>query len=260
MSKIWIGTNWKMHKTLSEGIAYTEELMEIVEQLNQDIEVFIIPSHTSLWPIKNVIGSARVKLGAQNMHWETEGAYTGEISPQMLSEIGLDLIELGHSERRQYYNENDRDINKKVHAALNYNMKPLVCIGESLDQKENQITEETLSAQLKVTLNGLTAEQAKNILVAYEPVWAIGAAGKPAEADYIAKVHLHIRHTLEGLFGDVGKTIPILYGGSVNLDNFYQYIQIKEVNGLFIGRAAWDMTSFRKILSTINSYSQTQSV
>jgi L-erythrulose 1-phosphate isomerase len=258
MNKIWIGTNWKMNKSLKEGISYSKELMKIVEELNEDMEVFIIPSHTSLWPVKEIIGSSRLKLGAQNMHWEKEGAFTGEISPVMLSEIGLDLVELGHSERRQYYNENDLDINKKVRAALDNNLKPLICIGENLQQKNNHITEETISAQLKVILNGIAEEEVADVLIAYEPVWAIGEAGKPAEAEYVSKVHSHIRSTLEDLFNETGKSIPILYGGSVNQDNFLDYLKSENVNGLFIGRAAWDMNSFREILLSINSLSQSK--
>jgi len=254
MNKIWVGTNWKMHKSLREGIVYTKELMEVVEHLNEDIKVFIIPPHTALWPIKEVVGSSRLQLGAQNMHWEEEGAYTGEISPMMLTEIELDLVELGHSERRQYYNENDEDINKKVLAALKHGLKPLICIGENLEQKTFGITEEVIAAQLKVTLSEMTKEQAAEVLIAYEPVWAIGAAGKPAEADYVARIHDHIRRTLVSLFGITGENTPILYGGSVNQTNFMSYLENKNVNGLFIGRAAWDMSSFKEILTTIHNY------
>ncbi|MFP7297050.1 triose-phosphate isomerase [Neobacillus niacini] len=252
MNKIWIGTNWKMHKSLHEGTSYTKELIGIVEELDSNVEVFIIPPYTSLWPIKDVVGSSRLKLGAQNMHWQEEGAYTGEISPMMLSEIGLDLVELGHSERRQYYNENDVDINKKAKAALRHGLKPLICIGENLQHKDHGITEEVISAQLKVTLQGISKDQVDNVLIAYEPVWAIGEAGKPAETDYVGKVHSHIRAILVELFGERGKIIPILFGGSVNQTNFMSYLENEDVNGLFIGRAAWNMESFREILSTIH--------
>lgn len=256
MDKFWVGTNWKMNKSLNEGITYSNKLMEIVAQLREEIEVFIIPSHTSLWPIKSIIQSSRMKIGAQNMHWESDGAYTGEISPVMLSEIGLDLVELGHSERREYFNENDFDINKKVHAALKNNLKPLICIGENLQQKKNDCTEETIATQLKVTLNGLTREQSKEVLIAYEPVWAIGEAGKPAEAEYVAEVHSYIRSVLISLFDEQGENIPILYGGSVNQNNFMSYLRSNDVNGLFIGRAAWDIDSFKEILLSISSYKQ----
>jgi len=253
MNKIWIGTNWKMTKTIAEGAAFTKELIRISETISSDIEVFIIPSHTALVPIKELTAGSRIRLGAQSMHWADEGAYTGEISPRMLAEIGLDMIELGHSERRQYFNENDEDIHKKVIAALKYQMKPLVCIGESLVQKNNRISKEVLSAQLKICLKGLTKHQAGQVLVAYEPIWAIGEQGIPAEAAYVGEIHEFLRSVLEALFDDAGGEIPILYGGSVNEDNYLDYIDLEHVNGLFIGRAAWDISRFGKILRQLNS-------
>ena len=252
--KIWIGTNWKMTKTIKEGLAYTEELNRISETLSSNIELFIIPSHTTLIPIRELTSKSRVHIGAQNMHWKDEGAFTGEISPNMLAEIGIDIIELGHSERRQYYNENDVDINKKLHAGLRHGFTPLVCIGENMEQKNNNISKETLAAQLKVCLKDLTKEQASKVMVAYEPVWAIGENGIPAEATYVAKVHAFLRKQLVELFEDTGADIPLLYGGSVNLDNFIEYIDIEDINGLFIGRAAWNMESFEQILQRLDEH------
>lgn len=254
MKKIWIGTNWKMTKTIAEGISYTQTLKKLAEELTPNIELFIIPSYTALTTIKNEISRSRIKLGAQNMHWEDSGAYTGEVSPKMLAEIGLDLVELGHSERRQYYNENDSDINKKVFAALKYGMKPLVCIGENLEQKMNGISREVLAAQLKVCLKDLTEEQAKNVLIAYEPVWAIGEKGIPADSEYVAEIHSFLRQTLVQLFHDTGKEIPLLYGGSVNLDNFLKYIDKEDVNGLFVGRTAWNTETFSVLLHELEMH------
>ncbi|WP_449537547.1 triose-phosphate isomerase [Ferdinandcohnia sp. Marseille-Q9671] len=254
MSKIWIGTNWKMTKTIAEGISYTSELKEIANELTPDIELFIIPSHTALIEIKKEIGDSRIKLGAQNMHWEDIGAYTGEISPKMLDEIGLDLVELGHSERRQYFNENDVDINKKVVAALKYGMKPLVCIGENMKQKNNGISREVLSAQLKVCLKGLTEDQAQQVLVAYEPVWAIGENGIPADSQYVGEIHSFLRETLLEMFPENGKDIPLLYGGSVNLENSLEYIDHLDVNGLFVGRTAWNMETFTVLLRELEKH------
>lgn len=258
MNKLWIGTNWKMHKTVEEGRAYTAKLLQVLHGLHEHMELFIIPPHTSLWPIKDMTRSSRLRLGAQNMHWEDEGAYTGEISPKMLNEIGIDLIELGHSERRQYYNENDEDINKKAHAALRYGMKPLICIGENEAQKRNGVTFEVISSQLKICLNGIEETQINQVLIAYEPVWAIGHAGVPAEAEYVDEIHQYIRSILNELYPQMGKDIPILYGGSVNLTNYLNYLTCDHVNGLFIGRAAWDIESFRQILVTINSLCRQQ--
>lgn len=250
--RIWIGTNWKMHKTLAEAEIYCRELMEIKKTLHPDIELFIIPPYTALYPLKDLLGQSGIKLGAQNMHGEDEGAYTGEISPPMLVELGLDLVELGHSERRQYYNENDFEINKKVHAAIKHGLTPLICIGENAAQKNAGVTAETIAMQLKIVLGGLTPEQAARVWIAYEPVWAIGAAGVPAESGYVGQVHAHIRQLLKGVFGEMGSSIPLLYGGSVNTSNFQTYIAENDVNGLFIGRAAWDLRSFRTILRTVS--------
>lgn len=254
MNKIWVGTNWKMTKTIAEGMSYTKELIKIAENLSSNMELFIIPSHTALIPIREHTESSRIHIGAQNMHWADEGAYTGEISPPMLDEIGIDIVELGHSERRQYYNENDHSINKKVFAALKYGMKPLVCIGENVSQKNNNISRETLAAQLKVCLKGLTKEQVKNVLIAYEPVWAIGEGGTPADATYVAEIHGFLRGILIELYGNAGEEVPLLYGGSVNQDNFLEYINVQDVDGLFIGRAAWSMDSFKIILQSLDSH------
>ncbi|SFJ52404.1 triosephosphate isomerase [Halobacillus dabanensis] len=251
--KLWIGTNWKMTKTIEEGGRYTELLKDIEGTLSSDIQLFIIPSHTALYPVKNQLSESSILLGAQNMHWEDSGAFTGEVSPLMLNEIGIELVELGHSERRQYFNENDIDINKKVHAALHHKIKPLVCIGENMEQKNNSISKETLASQLKICLKGLTEEQVKQVMIAYEPVWAIGERGIPADSSYVADIHLFLRRTLVKLFGDTGREIPLLYGGSVNKDNFLEYIDIQNVNGLFIGRAAWNIESFQEILHSLDS-------
>lgn len=254
MNKIWIGTNWKMTKTIAEGMDFMKGLRQISEAITSKLQLFIIPSHTSLVPLKEITTGSNIYLGAQNMHWEDSGAFTGEISPRMLAEIGIDLIELGHSERRQYFNETDAAINKKVHAALKYSIKPLICIGENIEQKNQQISKETLAAQLKVCLQGLSNEQAKEVLIAYEPVWAIGEQGIPADAAYVNEIHDFLRSILVGLFAEVGGEIPILYGGSVNHDNFLKYIDLVNVNGLFIGRAAWNIDSFQDILKQLESH------
>lgn len=252
--KIWVGTNWKMTKTISEGLAYTEELVRISKEISNNIELFIIPSYTALTSISKLTSPSRIHIGAQNMHWEDSGAYTGEISPRMLDEIGIKIVELGHSERRQYYNENDTDINKKVHAALRYNMKPLVCIGENIVEKNNNISKETLAAQLKVCLKDLTQEEAGRVMIAYEPVWAIGENGIPADSKYVAEIHEFLREELIQLFREVGLDIPLLYGGSVSHENIIEYINIENVNGLFIGRSAWKTESFEDILKKLENH------
>ncbi|HZG71191.1 MAG TPA: triose-phosphate isomerase [Chondromyces sp.] len=251
MEKIYVGTNWKMHKNIQQGKEYCQKLKEIAQNLDERMQLFIIPPYTSLASLREEL-DPRILLGAQNMHWEDEGPFTGEISPSMLAEIGIDLVELGHSERRQYYNENDYDLNKKVLSALNKEITPLLCIGEKIEDKEMGISEESLSIQLKICLRNVPLNQVNRVLVAYEPVWAIGAGGTEAPADYVHNMHNHIRHILIELFGDEGVEIPILFGGSVNRENAIDYLKGQNVNGLFIGRSAWDLQKFEPILNDIN--------
>ena len=252
--QLWIGTNWKMTKTLSEGLTYCTKLKEIAQRIENEIQLFVIPPHTSLSKIREELSDDRILLGSQNMHWEDRGAYTGEISPLMLKELGVDMIELGHSERRQYFNENDQEINKKVHAALNHQIRPLICIGENKEQKDYGISYEILAQQLKVCLYGIEKDQLETIMIAYEPVWAIGENGLPADAGYVSTMHDHIRTILPELYGDTSADIPLLFGGSVNTENFAGYLEAPNVNGLFIGRAAWNTETFEEILTHIDSH------
>ena len=253
MKKVYVGTNWKMHKTIAEGIDYCRKLTTLAADLDERIQLFIIPPHTHLTTLRKETGE-RLLLGAQNMHWENEGPFTGEISPVMLKEIGIDLVELGHSERRQYYNENDFDLNKKVLSALSHGLLPLLCIGESAEQKEFGISEEALAIQLKIALKGVSPEQAGNMWIAYEPVWAIGSGGTEAEPDYVHRMHDFIRSVLVKLFGKEGNNIPLLYGGSVNRNNAISYLHGQNVNGLFIGRSAWDLQKFTPIFRDIEHF------
>lgn len=253
MDKVFIGTNWKMHKTIKQGREYCRKLKEIIEKRDKRMQFFIIPSYTSLSSLREEVDST-ILLGSQNMHWEDEGPFTGEISPTMLNEIGIDLVELGHSERRQYYNENDFDLNKKVLAALNHEMIPLLCIGEKIEDKENEISKESLSIQLKIGLKNVSLEQTKKLWIAYEPVWAIGAGGTEADPEYVYIMHDHIRSVLVEIFGDAGSEIPILFGGSVNRGNAIPYLRGENVNGLFIGRSAWDLEKFEPIIEDIENF------
>ncbi|MDP4153724.1 MAG: triose-phosphate isomerase [Bacillota bacterium] len=250
MKDFIVGTNWKMNKTFSESEKYINDLLELVKAHSQ-YTYFVIPPYTHLKTVRDQLRNSNVLLGAQNMHWEQEGSYTGEISPLWLSEIGVNIAELGHSERRQFYNENDEDLNKKVHAALKYHMTPLLCIGEYAKDKYYKITKEVLCRQIKIALSGVDSKQTKSIWIAYEPVWAIGEKGIPAEPKYVEEVHSYIRDQLKDLFGENGDHIPILYGGSVNVENCVPIAQRKNVNGLFIGRSAWNIDSFKKIIELL---------
>ncbi|NLK98049.1 MAG: triose-phosphate isomerase [Epulopiscium sp.] len=251
MKKLLLGTNWKMHKTEEEALSYTSSLIELTKEL-KEFQIFIIPPYTDLKAVKKLVKNSEILLGAQNMHWEEEGAFTGEISPKMLKEIGIDIIEIGHSERRQYYNETDYTVNKKVLSALKYGFIPLICVGEKIEEKEYGVTSEVIARQIKIALHNVSEEDAKKVWIAYEPVWAIGENGIPASPDYAGRVHTLIYNVLREMYNDeIVKGIPILYGGSVNHDNAVPLYHQPHIDGLFIGRSAWDAKSFRKIMDLI---------
>ncbi|WKY48362.1 triose-phosphate isomerase [Eubacteriaceae bacterium ES3] len=252
MKKFLLGTNWKMNKTLAEGLEYTEQLMQIIKSY-EDFDFFIIPPYTHLWKIKELIEEkcSPLKLGAQNMHEEDFGQFTGEISPIMLKEIGLDIVELGHSERRQYFNETDEAVNRKALSALKHGFTPLICIGERIEDKHYGVSKEMLAKQLKIALTGFSTEAIGNFWIAYEPVWAIGVGGTPAETPYVKEIHDYLRTVLIERFGEKGSQIPLLFGGSVNIHNASDYAALENVNGLFIGRSAWQPDLFKEIMKSV---------
>lgn len=253
MKKFLLGTNWKMNKTLAEGLAYTEALMAIIEKYGQ-FEFFMIPPYTHLWKIKEALAAQKspLKLGAQNMHEQDFGQFTGEISPLMLAEIGVDLIELGHSERRQYFNESDEAVNRKALAALKHGFTPLICIGEQQADKDYGVSQEMLAKQLKIALTDVPAAAIAQFWIAYEPVWAIGVGGTPAPAAYVGDIHDFLRAVLIDRYGPAGKDVPLLYGGSVNIDNARDYARLANVDGLFIGRSAWEPELFEAIMVALD--------
>jgi len=247
--KLYFGSNLKMYKTIAATVDYLQKLADNTKDLSRDeIELFIIPSYTTLESAVNSIDRSAVKLGAQNMCWEDEGQFTGEISPVMLNELGLDLVMIGHSERRHVFGETDYEENKKVKAALNHDFTTLLCIGETARQKEFGIGAEVLRTQLKIGFHDVPAEQISNIWVAYEPVWSIGVNGTPATADYAEEMHQVIKAALAEIFGDAAAQIPVLYGGSVNPSNADDLIVQPSIDGLFTGRAAWDADKFTALI------------
>lgn len=247
LEKLYIGTNLKMYKTIAQTVEYLGQLCALAEDI-PDIELFVIPSFTSLESAKKSVTKSRIRLGAQNMCWEDEGQFTGEISPPMLKEVGVDIIEIGHSERRHVFGESDEEINKKVRAAVNRGFTALLCVGETGEQKSLGISDEILSIQLKAGLSGVSKDDINRLWIAYEPVWAIGVNGTPASAEYAAGKHHVIKSVLGALYGDGGFKIPVLYGGSVNPGNANELIAQPYIDGLFIGRSAWDADSFNSII------------
>ena len=247
--KLYFGSNLKMYKTTKDTITYLQKLVENTKDISRDeMELFIIPSFTTLENAIAEVDTDYVRIGAQNMCWEEQGQFTGEISPLMLKEIGVQLVMIGHSERRHVFGETDAEENKKVKASLAHGFKTLLCIGETAEEKEFGISAEVLRTQLKVGFHGVSADQIPNIRVAYEPVWSIGVNGTPASPDYAEEMHKVIKATLREIFGKAADEIPVLYGGSVNPGNSNQLIVQPSVDGRFTGRAAWDADKFDALI------------
>ena len=249
MKKVLLGTNLKMYKGIAETTAYLEHLQELTGDLNDRVRLFVIPSYTSLPAAVACVKEKQILLGAQNMHPEEKGQFTGEISPLMLKELKIDIVEIGHSERRQVFGESDEEENKKVLSALQHGFTALLCVGETALEKEQGISEERLRIQLKICLQGVEKSLTSNLWIAYEPVWAIGVQGVPAEPEYVQRRHADIKKMLEEIFP--GNEIPVLYGGSVNPANAAEFLQLQAVEGLFIGRAAWDADKFNDLMRQV---------
>ena len=241
----WVGTSWKMNMTLQEAHHYTQRLK--AADLDPRIQPFLVPPFTLVREVKASLSESRVKVGAQNMHWEEAGAWTGEISPVMLTDCALDLVELGHSERREHFCETDTTVGLKTEAAIRHGLTPLICIGETGEDKAAGRADAVLQAQVEAALGRLDdAQRQAPILLAYEPVWAIGAGGVPASPEYADERQARIIEVAQTL---TGRRLPCLYGGSVNPGNCEELIVCPNVDGLFIGRAAWNVDGYLDILA-----------
>ncbi len=245
-NKLLIGTNLKMYKGVSDTCQYLESLKALTADIVDQVSIFVIPSYVALDQASKLLQSQAIMLGAQNMHHEQAGQYTGEISPVMLKELGIKVVEIGHSERRQIFNETDEEENAKILSALSHGLTPLLCVGETTQQKSFGIVDEVLSTQLKIGLHGVSELSSNQLWVAYEPVWAIGVNGTPAEPNYVKERHAFIRSILNRFFPNID--IPILYGGSVNQENAIDFITLPNVDGLFIGRSAWEAEKFDQLI------------
>ncbi len=244
-----LGAGWKMNKTIRQAEAYVRTLLELLDGIEaQDrIELFIVPPFTAISAVKRAC-EGRFWVGAQNMHWAPDGAYTGEISAPMLREAGADLVELGHAERRRHFNETDEDLCRKVQAALQYGLRPLLCVGDDIEARENGGAERAVARQLEVALGTAPARCADRLIIAYEPVWAIGESGRPAHAHEVRRMREHIRGVLSAIFGPAARAVPVLYGGSVTCANAAQLLEEGEADGLFAGRAAWTAEGFAELI------------
>lgn len=244
-NKAWIGTSWKMNKTLAQAQAFAHGMVAAL--IDENIQPFIVPPFTALREVKTTLANTNVRVGGQNMHWAESGAWTGEISPTMLTDCGADLVELGHSERRAHFGESNEAVGKKVEAAVRHGLVPLICIGETAQQRDAGQADNVLQMQVEAALGLLTDTQNfATILLAYEPVWAIGEAGEPASPDYADDRQAQIADVARAV---LGHAVPCLYGGSVNRDNCVDLISRPHVDGLFIGRSAWNVEGYLDILA-----------
>ncbi len=244
----WVGTSFKMNKTLAEALAFASRLAEADRDSDPLIQRFVIPAFTAVREVKRVLSGTSVKVGAQNMHWEDAGAWTGEVSAPMLKDCELDLVELGHSERREYFGETDETVGFKVAAAVRHGLTPLICIGETLHQRQSGLADAVLRKQVEAALAPVADMADAQVLLAYEPVWAIGVNGIPATADYASERHGKIADVAMGV---LGRQVPVLYGGSVNPQNCEELIAQAHIDGLFIGRSAWSVDGYLDILRRV---------
>ncbi|TYQ16378.1 UNVERIFIED_CONTAM: triosephosphate isomerase [Acetivibrio alkalicellulosi] len=237
--------NWKMNKTAKEAVEFVESLKSRVA--DADAEVVVGVPFVCIPDVKKAVEGSNIKVAAQNMHFEDSGAFTGEVSGSMLQDLGVDYVIIGHSERRQYFAETDETVNKKAHAAFKYNLKPIICVGESLTQREQGVTSELVRYQVKIALQGLTPEQVKESVIAYEPIWAIGT-GKTATSEQAQEVCAVVREVVKELYGDnVAQAVRIQYGGSVSAGNASELFNMADIDGGLVGGASLKLDDFEKI-------------
>ena len=247
MRKKVIAGNWKMNMLPNEAMAFIEGLAPLVK--NSEAEVILCVPYTDLFYSLLTAQDTNIKIGAQNMHWEEKGAYTGEVSGKMLKSIGVEYVIIGHSERRQYFNETDETVNKKVKSAFANELKPIVCVGETLEQRETGKAEEIITGQTKIALDGLTEEQVENTIIAYEPIWAIGT-GKTATAEDANNSIKAIRHEIAKNYGqNIADKVIIQYGGSVKASNAKELFSTSDIDGGLVGGASLKVEEFANIVN-----------
>ena len=241
-----VAGNWKMNKTASEASSLTENIMIDLSDVG-DVDVVLCPPYTALGVVGPLIDKTRIGLGAQNMHWELSGAYTGEISSSMLRDLYCQYVILGHSERRSYFSETDDEVNKKARAALETRLTPIICVGETLEERDSGRAREIVKGQLQGSLAGLR-EDLKKVIIAYEPVWAIGT-GRTATPEQAQEMHAYIRSVLAEMAGeDTADTVRIQYGGSVKPNNAAELFAQPDIDGGLIGGAALEARHFIEIV------------
>ena len=241
-----IAGNWKMNMLPNEAINFIQELTPLVKDTKNDV-ILCVP-YTDLFYALLHVQDTNIKIGAQNMHWEEKGAYTGEVSAQMLKSIGVEYVIIGHSERRQYFNETDETVNKKIKSALLHGLKPIVCVGETLEQREAGETEKIVTNQIAKAFEGIASENLENIMVAYEPIWAIGT-GKTATKEDANNTIMQIRKKLAEIYGqNEAEGVIIQYGGSVKSSNAKELFEMSDIDGGLVGGASLKAEEFSKIV------------
>ncbi len=244
-----IAGNWKMHTTLAEASILVEGLKKALAEVSTDRQIVVCPPFTGLSTVADLVADTTIAVGAQNMYFEEKGAFTGEVSPVMLSDIGCEYVILGHSERRQYFGETDALVNQKIKTALRFAMTPIVCVGESLAQREADETESFITSQIDAGLAGLTAEEVKTIVIAYEPIWAIGT-GRTATSAQAEEVCAFIRKRIATLFGaEAAESVRVLYGGSVKGSNAAELLAEADIDGALVGGASLKADDFMAIIT-----------
>jgi len=242
-----IAGNWKMNNTIKQGESLVKDILD--KDLSRDVEVVICVPFTFLDRANELVTGTHVKLGAQNMHWEEKGAYTGEISPIMLNELNVEYVIIGHSERRQYFNETDETVNKKIKSALGHNLTPIICVGESLEERENGKYKELIESQVTKAFNGIKKEDAVKTVIAYEPIWAIGT-GRTASSEQAEEICYLIRSVIGKLYDmDTLQNVRVLYGGSVKPDNIKELMHMENIDGALVGGASLKANDFVQLVN-----------
>jgi triosephosphate isomerase len=244
----FIAANWKMYKTVHEAVGFVKEFRKLADAVH-DVEIVVAPPFTALRPVVEAAHASSIGVAGQNLHWEREGAFTGEVSAAMLKEAGAEYVIIGHSERRRLFGETDQSVNRKLLAAVAAPLTPIVCIGETLEERDRNETLDVLDRQIKVGLDGLTGDQVAALVIAYEPVWAIGT-GRNATPAQAGEAHAHIRSRLRQWFGGTAaQQCHVIYGGSVKPDNIRELSSLEDVDGALVGGASLEVRSFFEIVS-----------
>jgi triosephosphate isomerase len=243
----FIAANWKMHKTVHEAVVFVKEFRSLVKDID-DVEIVVAPPFTAVHAVAEAARNSNVGVSGQNAHWEKQGAFTGEVSADMVREAGADYVILGHSERRRLFGETDETVNRRLVAALGAKLTPIVCIGETLDEREADQTLSVLDRQIRAGFDGMTGEQIASLVIAYEPVWAIGT-GRNATPEQAEEAHAHIRQRLrQGFGGQAADQCHVIYGGSVKPDNIHELVTLPDVDGALVGGASLDVRAFYDII------------